>query len=277
VTATAAPDHAHRADQADQAERAAHGAEHAPDPVSSLADELVHHVARLSRTLSTTPNDETLLQAVVLDFPARFGVASAMLCRTRNDGSLAATAWYGFPELAGVVEPFDPTTAPGVGHVLRTREPHVWPTVDSLLATFPELADGRMRPRAGACIRLEHHGVPIGTLGLGVADDVQDIAQMRRLMTVTAAVVGAHLALAARAIPRQDRERPSTADDVRLTTRQLAVLGLMAEGMSNRQISLRVGYSESTVRHETMAIYRALGVGDRRTAALLALELGLVG
>jgi len=110
-----------------------------------------------------------------------------------------------------------------------------------------------------------------------LSKSVHDVAQMRRLMAATAALVGAHLGMSGRAPARAERERPSTADDVRLTTRQLAVLGLMAEGMSNRQISLRVGYSESTVRHETMAIYRALGVGDRRTAALLALELGLVG
>ena len=269
MTATAALHHALHTDE--------HTDEHAADPASYLADELAHHVARLSRTLSSMPTDATLLQALVLGFPARFGVATAMLCRTRTDGSLMATAWYGMPELADVAEPFKPGTGAGLGHVLRTREPHVWPTVDALLEALPDVAAGPLVPRAGSCVRLEHHGVPIGTLGLGVVDEVPDVAQMRRLMAATAALVGAHVGMSGRAPSRPDRERPSTADDVRLTQRQLAVLGLMAEGMSNRQISLRVGYSESTVRHETMAIYRALGVGDRRTAALLALELGLVG
>jgi DNA-binding CsgD family transcriptional regulator len=55
-----------------------------------------------------------------------------------------------------------------------------------------------------------------------------------------------------------------------LSDRQLRILGLMAKGLTNSQISKRVGFSESTVRQETMAIYRFFGVGGRREAVRLA-------
>jgi DNA-binding NarL/FixJ family response regulator len=50
----------------------------------------------------------------------------------------------------------------------------------------------------------------------------------------------------------------------------------MSAGLSNKAIAQRIGYSESTVRHESMAIYRILGVPDRRTACLVARTRGLL-
>ena len=61
-----------------------------------------------------------------------------------------------------------------------------------------------------------------------------------------------------------------------LTDRQLRILGLMAKGLTNSQISKRVGFSESTVRQETMAIYRYFGVGGRREAVRLAGMRGML-
>lgn len=61
-----------------------------------------------------------------------------------------------------------------------------------------------------------------------------------------------------------------------LSERQVQVLTLMAEQKTNAQISRIIGYSESTVRQETMAIFRFLGVHDRREAAKVASLRGLL-
>lgn len=61
-----------------------------------------------------------------------------------------------------------------------------------------------------------------------------------------------------------------------LSERQMRILGLMAKGLTNSQISKRVGFSESTVRQETMAIYRYFGVGGRREAVRLAGMRGML-
>lgn len=66
---------------------------------------------------------------------------------------------------------------------------------------------------------------------------------------------------------------PSTKD---LTSRQLRVLSLMAKGMTNGQIARVLAFSESTVRQETMAIYRTLQVKGRAEAVDFGRTHGLI-
>lgn len=51
-----------------------------------------------------------------------------------------------------------------------------------------------------------------------------------------------------------------------LTRRQNYVLRLLAEGLTNQEIGRELGFSESTIRHETMRIYEILGVAGRAEA-----------
>lgn len=66
---------------------------------------------------------------------------------------------------------------------------------------------------------------------------------------------------------------PSPAD---LTPRQVEILTCMAEGMTNRQIAIRICFSESTVRLESMAIYRHFGVHSRAQAVAAARASGVL-
>ena len=61
-----------------------------------------------------------------------------------------------------------------------------------------------------------------------------------------------------------------------LTKRQMNILKGMVEGKTNHELATQLGYSVSTIRHETMRIYQALAVSDRREAAQRALEYGWV-
>lgn len=61
-----------------------------------------------------------------------------------------------------------------------------------------------------------------------------------------------------------------------LTPRQQEILACMAEGMTNRQIAARICFSESTVRLESMAIYRHFGVHSRSQAVAAARACGLL-
>jgi DNA-binding CsgD family transcriptional regulator len=61
-----------------------------------------------------------------------------------------------------------------------------------------------------------------------------------------------------------------------LSQRQLDILGLVGQGLKNGQIAQRVLVSESTVRQETIKIYRILQVGNRQEAALKGKSLGLI-
>lgn len=55
-----------------------------------------------------------------------------------------------------------------------------------------------------------------------------------------------------------------------LTERQRAVLGLLGEGLSNREIGARLGISEGTAKLHVAAILKSLGAANRTEAALRA-------
>ena len=61
-----------------------------------------------------------------------------------------------------------------------------------------------------------------------------------------------------------------------LTTRQLTVLSHIDSGLVNLEIAKILMLSESTIRQETVKIYRALGVGNRQEAVRKAKSLGLL-
>ena len=61
----------------------------------------------------------------------------------------------------------------------------------------------------------------------------------------------------------------------KLSARQLMILAGMVDGKTNPELSQALGYSVSTIRHETMDIFKILGVTDRKEAASTALASGL--
>ncbi|HYJ60209.1 MAG TPA: response regulator transcription factor [Actinomycetota bacterium] len=65
--------------------------------------------------------------------------------------------------------------------------------------------------------------------------------------------------------------------DARLTTRELQVLTVAAEGLTAKQIADRLGVRERTVTTHLGRIYVKLGVGSRLAAIRTATRSGLVG
>ena len=61
-----------------------------------------------------------------------------------------------------------------------------------------------------------------------------------------------------------------------LTTRELEVLRLLAQGIPNKEIALALNISLGTVRFHTSNIYMKLGVSNRTEAARLAIEEGWI-
>ena len=73
--------------------------------------------------------------------------------------------------------------------------------------------------------------------------------------------------------PRQDVGRETV---VHLTTRQLQVLRLLADGVTARRIATRLGLAETTVRNHIRAVLSELGVHSQLEAVARARKQGLV-
>lgn len=61
-----------------------------------------------------------------------------------------------------------------------------------------------------------------------------------------------------------------------LTTRQMQTLQLLAEGLSNKEISQRMNLAEGTVKIHTAAVYQALRVNSRLEAVSAARRMGFL-
>lgn len=72
----------------------------------------------------------------------------------------------------------------------------------------------------------------------------------------------------------QDYERIQPLET--LTDKEIAVLRLMAAGMSNREIAQLLHKSEGTIKNQVSAVLAKLGVRDRTRAVLTAIEAGII-
>jgi two-component system nitrate/nitrite response regulator NarL len=78
-------------------------------------------------------------------------------------------------------------------------------------------------------------------------------------------------------LPRLSQPRPAPQTQPEpLTPRELEVLQLLAQGLSNRRIAERLGISEHTAKFHVNAIVTKLGAQTRTDAAIRAARLGLV-
>jgi DNA-binding NarL/FixJ family response regulator len=78
----------------------------------------------------------------------------------------------------------------------------------------------------------------------------------------------------ARGVPRGPR-KATRQNPAELTTRELEVLELVAQGLGNSEIANRLFLSEKTVSHHVSAILRKLGVRTRGQASAKAQSLGI--
>ena len=80
---------------------------------------------------------------------------------------------------------------------------------------------------------------------------------------------------AGQVIPRGPREQ-TRANPAGLTARELEVLALLADGLTNAQLADRLFLSEKTVDHHVSSVLRKLGEPNRAAAAAAARQRGLL-
>ncbi len=89
------------------------------------------------------------------------------------------------------------------------------------------------------------------------------------LPSITAKVVAEFSRLAKAVLPVQGIPNP-------LSGREIEILGLVSEGLSNREIADRLVISEGTVKNHLTNILSKLNARDRMQATLRAKELGII-
>lgn len=218
-----------------------------------------------ARFLTTTPELDEVARFLVglLSWPV--GATGAVIARGRGD-EVEILASYLEPQEA---EPGD-----------DCRESTVRDIRDAITATGGSHAVLWTEHDHASCLPLA--AWPLGA-GTGEPNSlVLFLAAARPRRTVAERVIGIpdvlSVYLAGSTTASGTTGRPAAEDWIHgvahLSPRQARILSLLAEDLTMHQIASRIGFSESTVRMESLAIYRALGVHDRRHAVEAAGSLG---
>jgi DNA-binding NarL/FixJ family response regulator len=112
------------------------------------------------------------------------------------------------------------------------------------------------------------------TLALGVRGFIPKTSSAEVMLAAIGVVLSGGTYVPVDALTEPGGSTP--AGDTALTERQRAVLQLVVDGKTNREIANSLGTSESTVRVHLTAIFRTLGVGNRTQACSVALRHQIV-
>jgi DNA-binding CsgD family transcriptional regulator len=223
------------------------------DPVFMMLDWITHR-----------PTSDDLVRGLVTDYLRPFGASKARFALLAEDDSLHHIAAYGFSEkIVGTVEKADQW---------RHRKDIVTQVVlnDHFIGWSPD------NTVIGAAIR--ERGISKGSVVIFFESAVEKNDEVLELALKLVRIIGFYLCnshqsiISSKTLAGNSRE-VSRGD---FTSRQLQIMQGMVEGKTNHELATDLGYSVSTIRHETMRIFEILGVSDRHEAGRAALDRSII-
>jgi DNA-binding CsgD family transcriptional regulator len=228
------------------------------------------------RSLPTA--DQIAEYLVLLLMPSR-GVDAAVISLLQPDGTLAVRGSFGLPpEMLAPIDHPKLTEATPMTDALRLGEAAFLATSAEVAGKYEVLGEFPRLCVPTAAWPLSLPSRRVGAVELLFHEGALE-ANMRASLDGLTGALSLFLSLrqdVAAATPSRALTPAAPAMAIDLTARQFRILQMMADGMTNQAISVRIGFSESTVRQETMAVYRHFGVHDRREAVRLAASQGLL-
>ena len=229
------------------------------------------HRRKFIEWLGFHPTVEEITRALATEYLAQFGILGIRIVRTNSDDSILVLGQHGYSS----ADKYRNRTVPGLE----------WRAIDSpdihiiSGATFSTWSPDSSFHVFG----LRDRGVSQGYIVVEFHQPVEERekSEVAEVIDDLAAIIALYLSFGSRPVGSMMGNMGSESGNTSispglLTQRQLVILGGMVEGKTNHELATEMGFSVSTVRHETMRIYQALSVSDRKEAAKKALELGLL-
>jgi two-component system, NarL family, response regulator YdfI len=173
--------------------------------------------------------------------------------------------------------------APGeLAHVVDDLEPAavVMALPPQAAASALQALGGRSRIPPVILLAAEPHGAwTVQARRAGVRGVLRDDATAEELTTAVAATMAGLVVLHPAAMiarPAGTAGSHRVSERTGLTPRELEILEMMAEGMSNRRIAIRLGISGHTVKFHVASVLGKLGAASRTEAVTLGVRQGLI-
>ena len=120
------------------------------------------------------------------------------------------------------------------------------------------------------------HGVPVGLMAVVIEERTYELQTLQLASELFFKLGAFYLESLDLGNTMNSGAGPTPASPEDLTARQLTILSHIQDGLVNLEIAKELMLSESTIRQETVRIYRALGVGNRQEAVKRAQVLGIL-
>jgi len=227
-------------------------------------------IRRFIEWLSFHPSADDIARALATDYLIDYGVSAIRFGRTNSDDSAMVLGQYGYAN----ADEWRNRVIPGIEW--RAFD---MPEVDIITGKNKE----KWAPNSKMCVvQLRDRGVMQGHVVIEFSQPISDDKKTHVLESIEdyCVPIALYLSFQNRAatnvasinLPNDSRD----AGAGQLTQRQILILRGMVEGKTNHELATEMGFSVSTIRHETMRIYQALAVSDRKEAAKKALMLSLI-
>lgn len=153
------------------------------------------------------------------------------------------------------------------------------PKLDGAAATEKILSAGTARAVL-VLTTYESDDVILSAIETGASGYLLKDARAEEIVHAVRLVAAGEVALApsvaARLVAHTRGERAATSTVPELSPREREVLAFVAEGLSNPRIAERLFLGEATVKTHLRKAFEKLGVRDRTSAVLRAMELGIL-
>ena len=177
--------------------------------------------------------------------------------------------WQVYPEGTSVFDKYPITDA------MRTRKT-VWiNTLPDWGEEYPLLEPYEFpgQEKTFICLAIEKCSTPVAVVGIFASPVIEVDGEIDAFLGAIANLLSLYLYSEEKSVPSKNAFRDNSAvlnasrTNQVLTERQTLILKLISENRTNVLISERLGYSESTIRQETIKIYAKLGCKGREEAA----------
>ena len=228
-------------------------------------------IRRFVEWLSYHPTTEEIARALATEYLSEFSVKGLRFGRLNNDDSVTNLGQFGFPEIENLrgrnipSQEWRSRSSPEVEIISGISKDKWSPDSTMYVATL------RDRGVIQGHLTIHFHNAVSEGHKDRVTEAIEDLCVP---LSLYLSFVSNPYGNSGGVTPLSAENRDAGAGQ--LTTRQLLILRGMVEGKTNHELATEMGFSVSTIRHETMRIYQALSVSDRKEAAKKALMLSLI-
>jgi DNA-binding CsgD family transcriptional regulator len=244
--------------------------------------------------LMTRPTFDEIAQHVVLSLTPKYGTKAVLLGECQVDGSLHHLGAFGLaPSSTLPLTSVSLWDSSPLSDAIRTGRPVLCPQPGEAALRYPQVPVLRELADPTGAWPLVLPSQLVGGIQLFFHAPIEfpdihhDVNELSAVLALYLSLIrtnnGTAVPIAGNSTPignprteHADLPRDAHPVPAALTDRQRTVLEQIARGRTNIQIAHNLGFSESTIRQETIAIYRALRVHGRQEAVRQARVQGIL-